>query len=74
MSQQRPGWVVAALGPTGFMPRVASVPAGQVTVGSDDRISEIGKVGEVQPVCPTSLPVRHGPDAHRQLTGGPSNA
>ena len=35
------------------MPLAAGQSAGQRTVGSDDRISETGKVGEAQPVCPT---------------------
>jgi uncharacterized cupredoxin-like copper-binding protein len=86
------GSIGGALGPMGFMPRVASVPAGQVTVvlrnagtrphellvmplaagqsagqrrvGSGDRISETGMVGEVQPVCPT------GSDIDGTVPGG----
>jgi uncharacterized cupredoxin-like copper-binding protein len=89
------GGVGGALGAMGFMPRVASVPAGQVTVvlynagtrphellimplaagqsagqrrvGSDDRISETGKVGEVQQVCPT------GSDVDGTVPGGISH-
>lgn len=79
------GAVGGALGPMGFMPRSASVPAGQVTlvlrnagsrphellvmplaagqavgqraVGTEDRISETGKIGEVSPVCPNDTSV-----------------
>ena len=72
-------------GPMTFVPRAATVPAGQVTVvlqnggtrphellvmplaagqsvgqrsvGSDDRISETGKIGEVSPACPPNTTI-----------------